>query len=71
LSVESLNGLLGMSALAELDEGKPSGAAGLAIDGENHLGRRSHRAKVRAQFRFRRVVRQVTDEQSDGQSTLS
>jgi hypothetical protein len=57
--------------ILELDERKPARAPRFAIDGQHHLGRRSHGSEIRAQVGFGRGIRQVADEQTDSQSTLS
>src|SRR5262245_17764475 len=71
LSVEFLNRLFGVRAVLELDEREPARAPGLAIDGQNDLGRGGHCAEVRTKVGFSRGVREITNEQTDGQSTLS
>src|SRR6185295_8351966 len=71
LPVEALDRLLGVRAVDEFDECEPAGAAGLAIDRQHDLRRRRHRAEVGAQISFGGAVGKITDEQADGQSTLS
>jgi len=71
LSVEALNRLLGVTAILELDKRESPWTAGLAIDGQHNLRRRRHGAEVRAQIGFSGGVREITNEQTDGQSTLS
>jgi hypothetical protein len=60
-----------MSAIDELDEREPAGASGFPIDRQHHLRGRSNRAEMRTEIRFRSRVREITNEQTDGQSTLS
>jgi hypothetical protein len=58
-------------AVDELDESEPAWTAGFPIDGEDDLRRRRHGAEVGAQIGFCGAVGKITDEQTDGQSTLS
>src|SRR5262245_20332589 len=71
LPVELLNRLLRMRAILKFDEGESSRASRFAVDGHDHLRRWSNRAEVVAEIRFSGRVRQIADEQTDGQSTLS
>src|SRR6185369_6635211 len=71
LSVELLDRLLGMRAIEKLDERKAARAPGLPIDRQDDLRRRRDAAKVRTQVGFGRGVVEITNEQTDGQSTLS
>src|SRR5438093_9803266 len=71
LSVEALDGLLGVRAIDEFDEGESPRASGLPIDRQHDLRRRRNGAEVAAQIRFSGGVGEITDEQTDGQSTLS
>jgi hypothetical protein len=60
-----------MRAVDEFDESEPAGAAGLPIDRQHDLRWRRHGAEVGAQIGFCGAVGKITDEQTDGQSTLS
>src|SRR6185436_7807028 len=60
-----------MSAIDELDEGEASGTAGFTVDRQHDLGRGRNRPEIRAQISFGGAVGKITDEQTDGQSTLS
>ena len=60
-----------MGAIDELDEGEAAGTAGFPIDRQHDLGRRRHCPEVGAQIGFGGAVGEITDEQTDGQSTLS
>ena len=71
LSVEALDGLLGVRAIDEFDEGESPRTSGLPIDRQHDLRRRRHGAEVTAQIRFSGAVGEITDEQTDGQSTVS
>ena len=67
LRVEFPDDLFGDRTVGELDEGKPSRSAGLAIDRHDHVGRFCDRREVSPEIRFRRAVRQVADEEPDSQ----
>jgi hypothetical protein len=71
LPVEFLNRLLGMSAVEELDEGEPARTARFPIDRQHDLRRRRHGSEVAPQIGFGGAVSEITDEQTNGQSTLS
>src|SRR6185295_490048 len=71
LPVELLDRFLGVSAIEELDERKAARSARFAIDGEHDLRGWRHGAEVRAKVGFGRGVVEITNEQTDGQSTLS
>jgi hypothetical protein len=60
-----------MSAIDELDERESTGASGFPIDRQHHLRGRRNGAEMRAEIRFSGAVREITNEQTDGQSTLS
>jgi hypothetical protein len=60
-----------MRAVDEFDESEPARAAGLPIDRQHDLRWRRHGAEVGAQVGFCSAVGKITDEQTDGQSTLS
>jgi hypothetical protein len=60
-----------VSAIDEFDERKSSRAAGFPIDGQHDLRGRRHGAEVAAQVGFGGAVSEITDEQTDGQSTVS
>jgi hypothetical protein len=69
--VELLNRLLGMGAILVFDERKAPGTSGLTVDRHDHLRRWRDAAEVGAKICFSSGVRQIADEQADGQSTLS
>ena len=71
LSVEALDRLFGVRAIEKLDERESARTTGFAIDRQHDLRRRRDRAEVGTQIRFGRAVREITNEQTDGQSTLS
>ena len=71
LSVELLDRLFGVRAIDEFDEREPSRAAGFPIDRQHDLRGRRDGAEVGAQVGFSRAVGEITDEQTDGQSTVS
>jgi hypothetical protein len=58
-------------AIDEFDKRKSSRAAGLPIDGQDDLRGRRDGAEIRAQIGFSGAVSEITDEQTDGQSTVS
>ena len=60
-----------MCAIEKLDECKTAWTAGFPIDRQDNLRRRRDAAEVRAQVGFGRGVVEITNEQTDGQSTLS
>src|SRR5205085_5985047 len=71
LSVELLNRLFGVRAIDEFDEREPAGPSGFAINRQHDLRRRRDRAEVAAQVGFSGAVSKITNEQTDGQSTVS
>jgi hypothetical protein len=71
LTVETLNRLLGVGAIEKLDKRKAARTTSLAVYREHDLGGWCNSAEIRTQIRFGRAVREVTNEQTDGQSTLS
>jgi hypothetical protein len=60
-----------MRAIEKLDERKAARAPGFPIDRQDDLRRRRDAAEVRTQVGFGRGVVEITNEQTDGQSTLS
>jgi hypothetical protein len=71
LAVEPLNRLLRVRAILIFDEGKTSRPARLAIDRDDNLCGWCDGTEVAAQVGFSGGVRQIANEQTDGQSTLS
>src|SRR5262249_8173294 len=71
LTVESLNRLFGVRAVGKFHERKPTRTSGLAVDRQHDLRRRSDGSEVAPQIRFGGAVCEITDEQTNGQSTLS
>ena len=63
--------VLGVRAVEEFHEGEPARPPGLAIDRQHDLRRRGDGAEVGPQVGFGRAVGEITDEQTNGQSTLS
>jgi hypothetical protein len=60
-----------VAAFEILDKREPPGPAGLAIDRQHDLRGRGDGTEVGAQIRLGRGVRQIANEQTDSQSTLS
>ena len=63
-------GVVAVGSFGELHEGKPPRPASLPIDRQHDLRRRRDAAEIRTQVCFGGAVRQIADEQTDGQSTL-
>jgi len=71
LAVELLNRLLGVRAVEELDEREPARTPGFPVDRQHDLRRRRHGSEIAPQIGFGGAVSEITDEQTNGQSTLS
>src|SRR4029453_17612902 len=71
LSVEFLNRVFRVGAVLEFDERESSRAAGFAVDRQHDLRRRRDGAEVASQVGFSGAVREIANEQTDGQSMLS
>jgi hypothetical protein len=66
-----LDCLFGVRTVDEFYKRESSRATGFPVDGQHDLRRRRNRAEVRAQVCFSGAVGEITDEQTDGQSTVS
>src|SRR5262249_33610139 len=71
LTIETLDRLLGVGALGELDERESARTAGFSIDGQHDLRGLRDRSKVGSQIRFGCAIGQIPDEQTNSQSTFS
>src|SRR5262249_37335332 len=71
LAVESLDRVFRMGAVLELDKSEPTRTPGLTVYGQDDLRRRRHCTEIGAQVGFSGAVREIANEQADGQSTLS
>jgi hypothetical protein len=60
-----------VGAVDEFHEREPARATGFTVDRQHDLRGRCDRAEVRAQVCFSGAVGEITDEQTDGQSTVS
>jgi hypothetical protein len=70
LTVEFLNGLLGLRSIEELDERESAGPAGLSVYRQHDVRRRSDGAEVGSEVSFSCAVGQVSDKQANRQSIL-
>src|SRR5207249_1360413 len=70
LPVESLNGLFRLRAVEILDERESPRPSRFAVHREDYLRGRRDFAEVTPQLRFGRAVREISYEQTDGQSVL-
>jgi hypothetical protein len=62
-----LNGFFSLRSFCVLDERESSRAARLAVDRHRDLEWSRNRTKVRAQIRLSGAVRQIANEQTNGQ----
>jgi hypothetical protein len=65
------DGLLGVRAVDEFHERESARTTRFTVDWQHDLRGRRDRAEVRAQVCFCGAVGKITDEQTDGQSTVS
>jgi hypothetical protein len=66
-----LDRLFGVRAIDEFHERESARSTRFPVDWQHHLRGRRDRAEVRAQVCFSGAVGEITDEQTDGQSTVS
>jgi len=71
LSIESLNGFLGLRPLGELDERKPAGPSRFTVDREHDLRWRCNASEIATKVGLGGGVGEVANEQTDSQSTIS
>jgi hypothetical protein len=69
--VKALNRLFGVRAIQKLHERETTRTTGFAIDRQHDLRWWCDFSEVGTEIRFGRAVREITNEQTDGQSTLS